>query len=283
MRYQRLTEAEKPLLTDFLSQNIDQSMFLLSNLLEAGLNHSGSQQDGIYYAAITPTGALQSVMAHFRNGAWVICAPESEDIAPLSNILHKNSCFPLKNISGPYREVMACLSACNIEQATCQMILIETLFTLPLDKLIMPERADNYQVISASDMPAQLLFDWISAYECEILGGKPSPEFTSHIWQRVDRLQNNPIAWGLTENDQFLALAGFNARTAKAVQIGPVWTPPAHRRQGFARILIAKILSQARLQQISKAILFADSQAAITAYQAIGFKPSGTYCLAYLS
>lgn len=289
MIYQQLTESEKPLLSDFLSQHIDQSMFLLSNLREAGLYHSQSKQncqngqDGIYYGAITPAGALQSVMAHFRNGTWAICSPDPKDIAPLSNMLQQDSRFPMTLVAGPHQEVIACLSACQIEQSKCRKILVETLFTLPLDHLIIPEKASDYQLITAADMPAQLLFDWLAEYECDTLGKHPGPELNTHIWQRVSRLQTKQVGWGLYQDDQCLALAGFNAKVAEAVQIGPVWTPPAHRGQGFARILVAKILYQARLQQIPKAILFTDNPAAISAYQAIGFKPSGTYCLAYLS
>jgi predicted GNAT family acetyltransferase len=88
--------------------------------------------------------------------------------------------------------------------------------------------------------------------------------------------------WVLFEDKVPVSLSGFNARLDDMVQVGPVWTPPEHRGKGFARLLLACILSQAKIKGIKKAILFTDNPVAIKVYRALGFHKIGEYRVALL-
>jgi predicted GNAT family acetyltransferase len=80
-----------------------------------------------------------------------------------------------------------------------------------------------------------------------------------------------------------VALTGFNARITDMVQVGPVWTPPEYRNQGFARQLLFFTLAQEKSKGIKQAILFTDHPAAIKVYLAVGFEKIGNYRLALLA
>ena len=61
-----------------------------------------------------------------------------------------------------------------------------------------------------------------------------------------------------------------------------LFVPPALRSQGFARSAVALHLAEARTGGASRAVLFAATQAAFRAYQAIGFNQTGWMGLALL-
>ena len=65
----------------------------------------------------------------------------------------------------------------------------------------------------------------------------------------------------------------------EAVQIGGVYTPPALRRKGLARRAVALHLAEARAQGSEMAVLFAASDNASRAYEAIGFERRGDYAV----
>jgi predicted GNAT family acetyltransferase len=76
-----------------------------------------------------------------------------------------------------------------------------------------------------------------------------------------------------------VAMVGFNARLPGIVQVGAVWTPPEHRRQGLARAAVALHLAEARAERVSRAILFTSNPFAERAYRALGFREVGRFAL----
>ena len=83
----------------------------------------------------------------------------------------------------------------------------------------------------------------------------------------------------LYDGDAPVAMTGFNATLPEAVQIGGVYTPPELRARGLARRAVAMHLDQARSAGVDHAILFAASAQACRAYEAIGFKRTGTFTI----
>ncbi len=95
-------------------------------------------------------------------------------------------------------------------------------------------------------------------------------------------MQQSNVYWALVVDGIPVALSGFNASIPQAVQVGPVWTPPPYRNKGYARLLLALTLQQAKQRGVEKAILFTHTPAAIRAYIALGFENIGSYRLAIL-
>jgi predicted GNAT family acetyltransferase len=62
------------------------------------------------------------------------------------------------------------------------------------------------------------------------------------------------------------------------VQVGGVYTPPALRGKGHARLALALHLAEARGKGVGRAILYAFSEPAARAYRAIGFQARQDAC-----
>ena len=153
---------------------------------------------------------------------------------------------------------------------------------LSLDQLQTPEPLldqSRCQIIPARDLDPVLLFRWFKDYRTEALGASDTPEFHATVQASVEETLEGNHRFALMVDGQPVALAGFNAEVDDTVQIGPVWTPPVHRRQGYARQLLAGILTSAQTRGISRAVLFTNNPYAEKAYAALGFQVNGAYRL----
>jgi len=77
-----------------------------------------------------------------------------------------------------------------------------------------------------------------------------------------------------------VSMTGFNAELPEIVQVGGVFTPPALRSRGFARIALAMHLLEVSVDGVSQAVLSAANEAAARAYVALGFERSGSFAIA---
>lgn len=95
---------------------------------------------------------------------------------------------------------------------------------------------------------------------------------------------SKPRAWILlNETETPVCIVGISCRIDGVIQIGPVYTPPQHRKRGYARHLMAKALQEEWKHQWStRAVLMAEDPTAIRCYKDVGFAVSGGYRLALL-
>jgi GNAT superfamily N-acetyltransferase len=183
----------------------------------------------------------------------------------------------LTGFIGPADQVRPLLHALSLQHAPCRVDHDEPGFELTLADLRLPP-TDGFHLrpVTRSDLP--LITQWRTAYHLEILGTPPSeaPERAAQDiagWLDAD---SHRLLW---HHDQPTALTGFNARLPEIVQIGGVYTPPHLRAQGHARRAVGLHLQQARAQGVTRAVLFAASDKAARAYQAIGFTPRAAMAL----
>ena len=93
----------------------------------------------------------------------------------------------------------------------------------------------------ASPEDRALLLTWLRAFADESL---PDPE---EAFRRMERnLENRFEAegtgfWLWDEGGEPVSLAGFSGQTPTGIRIGPVYTPPDHRRRGYATTLVADL------------------------------------------
>jgi predicted GNAT family acetyltransferase len=119
----------------------------------------------------------------------------------------------------------------------------------------------------------QLLLDWYKAFEIEALGSHDSnPE------RAVEhRLQQGSVY--LWENEVPVSMASLVGRTPNGARVSLVYTPPEHRRKGYASACVAA-LSQTLLNQgYQYCFLFTDqgNPTSNHIYQAIGYQPVGDW------
>jgi predicted GNAT family acetyltransferase len=153
----------------------------------------------------------------------------------------------------------------------------EPAFALDLDHLRIPD-LPGASLTPAMATHRPLLVDWRTAYHCETLG-TPAAEAANFAATDIDRMIDRGNHRLLLVDNQPVALTGFNATLPQIVQVGGVYTPPALRGRGFARVAVALHLAEARKSGVTRAVLFAASRAAARAYTSIGFQPNGSFAL----
>ena len=113
-----------------------------------------------------------------------------------------------------------------------------------------------------------LLAGWIAAFNAK--AGVPSPEPRRQAEDRVAR--QSLFLW---QTDVPVSMAGWSGRTPNGVRVGLVYTPPAHRRQGYAAASVAALSQHLLDAGACFCFLYTDLANATsnTIYQRIGYRP----------
>lgn len=275
----QLTPADQPALEAFLNTHPAETMFLRSNLARSGL----AKGDGPYhgrYAAAFEDGAIAGVAALYWNGMLVIHAPRHAAMLAA----HFAGTPGPAGVIGPWQQALDAQEALGRHTARLKLRSREILMTLSLDKLQVPAPMLSNQALTcrlATEADLPLLRQWRHDFSCETLGATPSQDLNRTVETDVTRWVVEKSQFILQDGERPVAGCSFNARLPDAVQIGNVWTPPDWRSRGYARMVVAGALRQARQDGATQAILFTpeDNTAAKTAYAAVGFTPVGDYAI----
>jgi uncharacterized protein len=108
---------------------------------------------------------------------------------------------------------------------------------------LRPPRTVGGSPRTATDGDRPLLLSWIEAFAQEALGEVSSP--VGNVERTVDaRLRAGTGGFVLWENPEPVSLAGWGGRTPNGVRIGPVYTPPEHRRRGYGSAVTAAVSAE---------------------------------------
>lgn len=122
----------------------------------------------------------------------------------------------------------------------------------------------------ADETEIDLLVEWWTAFE-EEAGALESADVRASVEQRL--AERSLFVW---ETDtEVVSLAGTRASVFDVARIAPVYTPPRHRRRGFAAALVAE-LSQQILDRGDRCMLYTDLANATSngVYRRIGYQAS---------
>jgi predicted GNAT family acetyltransferase len=74
-----------------------------------------------------------------------------------------------------------------------------------------------------------------------------------------------------------VSLAGFNRPAGGTIRVGPVYTPPEHRRRGYGAAVTADVSRVALDSGATAVVLFTDlaNPASNSVYQRLGYRPAG--------
>lgn len=264
----RLSETDRPAIEAFLEARIETSMFPLGNLVRHGMA-------GGYPHAMTFWGTgepLEGLLGLTDSGMVLPQFPPSlapEAVAALAG-------SRLLGIIGDGAQVAALKAALGPLEVPPQLDREEALMAVVLADLRMPA-TERLTLAPLSAAPRDLLVRWRAASEREALGAGENAEIQA---------ESDIVAWlaagshrVLLRDNEPVAMTGFNARLPGIVQVGAVWTPPGHRRQGLARAAVALHLAEARAEGVARAILFTANPFAASAYKALGFREIGRFTL----
>ncbi len=85
-----------------------------------------------------------------------------------------------------------------------------------------------------------LLIDWVTAFLEEADPGANPDQTRSAVRRRLQSDQSVSGYWMWEVDGTPVSLTGHGGRTPNGIRIGPVYTPPEHRRCGYATVLVAE-------------------------------------------
>ena len=272
-----LTAGDESALETFLLRHRDTSMFLRSNIRQAGLEYTGQPASAQYLASFDGD-AVTGVAAHCWNGIVLMQAPRHADA--LARGCVEMSGRPISGLVGPPDQVRDARSALGLADAA-RAAKPETLFALDLSHLVVPPVL-NGEVSCRPPRPDEraALHDWGFAYDMETLGAANTPEARRRSAEFMDMRIDGNNAWVAVDHEgRLLSFSSFNATLPDIVQLGGIYTPPALRGRGYAKLSVAHSLLVARDRGATRAVLFTSNPSAERTYEAVGFRRIGEYAL----
>jgi GNAT superfamily N-acetyltransferase len=265
--------ADQAAIEALLMRQIEGAMFPLSNLRTHGLGDGDFASDHDHATRIWLVGA-DSVVALTRGGMLMPLLDGDPDLTGLRYALEG---LRVTGAIGPAASVRPVVAALDLADRPVLKDADEPGFALDLAELQVPDLPGAQRVPATAMLRPQLLA-WRTAYHREALG-TPAADAAARAATDIDGYIARDSHRVLLLDGQPVTMTGFNARLPEIVQVGAVYTPPALRNRGYARQAVARHLAEARQAGTRRAVLFAASNAAASAYLAIGFRPALTFAL----
>jgi GNAT superfamily N-acetyltransferase len=268
---------DRDALEALLLLRIEGAMFPLSNLRAQGLGR-GDFATPDFRASRFWLVDGRGVVGVNRRGMLMPLLADGADLTGLRAAL---AGCEVSGAVGPVASVRQSLAALGLDGVPKRTDRDEPGFALDLSELRVPEVA-GAELVPASDALRAVLVAWRAAYHHDVLGTsgveaeeRAAADIAGYIAEDSHRV--------LLLDGQPVAMTGFNARLPEIVQVGEVYTPPALRGRGYARLAVALHLAEARDAGVGRAVLFAASDAAARAYLGIGFQPALEFALVLLT
>lgn len=266
----RATESDLPAIQTFLHARPSRAMFPLSNIDKFGLDGDHDYSPSMWFSE--DSDGISGVLTVGRAGVVMPCLPQ-HNWDEAAAVLAGRS---LTGFIGSTDEVRPLMAEVGLTGIAAQLDRDEPHFELDLADLIVPDGPGK--LVPLQDADPDEMIRWRADYTAEVLqadrtaaledGRQAYHQYVAHDTHRVLMADGVPVA-----------TTGFNAQIPQMVQIGGVYTPPALRGRGHARRAVALHLAEARVRGVTGATLFAASDMAVRAYQAIGFRRIGTWTL----
>jgi uncharacterized protein len=119
-----------------------------------------------------------------------------------------------------------------------------------------------------------LVADWAQAFDAEALPPEEARTLEEARATMATRTRDgNLFGWEVA--GQLVSLAGLSRPTATSISVNSVYTPPAHRRRGFATALVAAVSQQGLARGKTRCLLYTDlaNPTSNAIYQKIGYRP----------
>ncbi|MSP49412.1 MAG: GNAT family N-acetyltransferase [Alphaproteobacteria bacterium] len=276
----QLVPGDDLMISDFLEERADSSMFLRANLRRSGLIDSGTPYGGTYVGAMAGS-RVEAVAALYWNGFLSIQAPYH--LGPILQHLTKRAVRPIKGLLGPHAQTAEARQLLGLRTAPTRKDSREDLFALDLNQIVVPEHllAGHWTSRRPRRIELKNLVGWRVQSMVETSAGDDNEQTWAEADEGIRRLDREGALWVLEVDGRLVAMNGYNAIVPDMVQIGGVFTPPDLRSLGFARACIAGSLLAARGAGADRAVLFTpkENPSAQAAYRAIGFRVVGEYGL----
>jgi GNAT superfamily N-acetyltransferase len=136
---------------------------------------------------------------------------------------------------------------------------------------VVPPQSVLGQARPAGPGERALLMEWLAQFHVEATPDNPAEDLAVAVERRLAYSET----WLWFVDDNPVSLAGCSRAVAGLARIGPVYTPPEHRRQGYGAAVTAHATQAALDAGAAQVVLYADlaNPTANTIYQNIGYLP----------
>lgn len=174
----------------------------------------------------------------------------------------------LPGISGELRTVDAFAAAWTARTGQGSTSVV-SMRMYRLEQLIVPGAVPGAGRGAGPD-DIDLVGDWLRAFHDEAQPHAPTGDWRMLAEQRVTAGQLR--LWD--HNEEAVSMAAFSDAVAGVSRIGPVYTPPAHRRAGFGAAVTADASAVAMSGGASRVVLYTDlsNPTSNAIYQSIGYR-----------
>jgi RimJ/RimL family protein N-acetyltransferase len=120
-----------------------------------------------------------------------------------------------------------------------------------------------------------LVLDWLDAFWVEALPESPQRERVERmVDHRLDPRTDDAGFWLWEDEGAVVSLVGYGGATSGGIRLGPVYTPPEHRRRGYGASLVAAVSSWLLAHGRRRCYLYTDlaNPTSNAIYRRIGYR-----------
>jgi predicted GNAT family acetyltransferase len=138
------------------------------------------------------------------------------------------------------------------------------------DAVVPPQGVDGEARLAGQGDKA-LLATWFAAFHAEAMPKNPIDDAVTLVEARLTQYKT----WFWLVGGTPVALAGCSPPAAGLARIGPVYTPPVHRRHGYGAAVTAHATQDALAAGATQVVLYTDlaNPTSNAIYQNIGYVP----------
>ncbi len=265
---------------EFLERHVETSLFLLGNLAAQG-PRLGPHLNSGNFRVVCEGGSIVAAFCLTRRGNLLLQAGGREDLGALILTACRAEPIPIEGVIGEWRAT----------QSVWQLLRAEPGFEpAPSHREVLYGRDLPHAPGTESTLPVRELraddFDqWNllnAAYSAEVrlpVHGSREERFALFSGQA-----ECGHWWGYFDGGELIATVSLNALYGRIGQVGGVYTRPAYRGRGLARIAMAKLMADAwQRHRLERLILFTgeDNRTARALYEALGFATRGYFGLLF--
>lgn len=262
------TQPDRPAITAFLEAQLPVSFYPLANLIHHGMgaDHPKAMRFWLWRDA----NGLTDVLA--VTGAGFLYPVFTTDVAAQAAAVLAGRVT--SGLGGAPDQVSALRTTLGIT-AQPRLDFTEPVYRLALDDLLMPDTG-SLRLHPLRAAPSDMVASWRAMFLMETQGNAADVAVHRALHE-LDEIGKRDTYRVLMDGNRPVAMTGFNAAFAQAVQVGGVFVPADLRGRGYGRIAVALHLRQARAAGVPLAYLCAATAPAAQAYEALGFVPHGRY------
>lgn len=139
-----------------------------------------------------------------------------------------------------------------------------------LEQVVPPAHHVPGRLRAAGSAETELTAGWMTAFHLEALGASAAEDVTATARRRI--AAGEAHLW--TVGEESVSLACVSAPAAGVARVGPVYTPPEHRRRGYAGAGVAALSQLALDGGAEHCMLYTDlsNQTSNSIYRALGYR-----------